>query len=128
VEIAGVIALVVVVTAVGVVLIGAGVRLKLRRRAPVPSEVFLDAGVALLTGAVVGFVLTLAADGLEERRVERSERLEAERVAGEERRDNVRWVREVASQPELDTERPELVTSKQFAGLDLAHAAFPDWT
>lgn len=73
------------------------------RRSPLVGELATDVGVALMTGAIVGLVLFVAQDAVEE-----------DRFVRDVRRDNVRFVREVASQP---TSRV-----KPFAGLDLRDA------
>ncbi|MGH9248334.1 MAG: pentapeptide repeat-containing protein [Acidimicrobiales bacterium] len=73
------------------------------RRSPLVGELATDVGVALMTGAIVGLVLFVAQDAVEE-----------DRFVRDVRRDNVRFVREVASQPAS--------RAKPFAGLDLRDA------
>jgi uncharacterized protein YjbI with pentapeptide repeats len=70
-----------------------------------------DAGVALVTGAVVGVVIFLATDSLERNLLDAQETFEEDRFERDVRRDNLRFVREVATQVGPKT--------KPFAGLDL---------
>jgi len=80
-----------------------------------------DAGVALVTGAVLGLVLLpvdedrfVREQSLEDARIEREQRREEDRTEREERRDNLRFVRDLA------TERDPV--AKPFASLDLREA------
>jgi uncharacterized protein YjbI with pentapeptide repeats len=77
----------------------------------VVSEVATDVGVALTTGAVVGLVLFAATETLERGLLDAQERIDERRVEREVQRDNVRFVREVATQPDPH--------DKPFARLDL---------
>jgi Pentapeptide repeats (8 copies) len=87
----------------GTALIAAGAGSRLSGRGQIVGEVVADAGVALITGAVIGLVLFFAQNGVEE-----------DRFTREQRRDNVRFVREVVVQPDAPT--------KPFATLDLRDA------
>jgi uncharacterized protein YjbI with pentapeptide repeats len=73
-----------------------------------------DTGVAFVTGAVLGIVVYRATDHLERSIFNAQENFEEDRFARDIRRDNVRFVREVAIQPEA--------IQKPFAGLDLRDA------
>jgi uncharacterized protein YjbI with pentapeptide repeats len=112
--------LAVVVLVVGLGLVAGSVWGRLSRQGStfvaVVSEVTTDAGIALMTGAVLGLVLFAAQDRVEENRFAREQRLEEDRIVREVRRDNVRFVREVATQRDAP--------AKPFAGLDLQDAEF----
>jgi hypothetical protein len=98
--------LAIVVLLMGLVFVGGGVWIRLSgngKRSRVVAEVLTDGGVALMTGAVVGLVLFAAQDALDE-----------DRLSREVRRDNVRFVREVATRPNA--------VAKPFTGLDLRGA------
>src|SRR5215204_3623489 len=82
------------------------------------AEAFKDAGIALLTGAVLGLVIYPIDENrldreqdFEDERADRERAFEETRAVREERRENVRFVREVVTQPD--------VASKPFASLDL---------
>jgi uncharacterized protein YjbI with pentapeptide repeats len=81
------------------------------RRHQLVASLASDAGVALVTGAVVGVVIFLATDSLERNLLDAQETFEEDRFERDVRRDNLRFVREVATQVGPKT--------KPFAGLDL---------
>lgn len=97
------------------------------KRQLVVGEMAADVGIALMTGAVVGLVLLAVQADDEEDRFER-----------ETRRDNVRFVREVAMQPDptvkpfyaLDLQDAQLggldLSGAEFAGADLSSATLID--
>jgi len=101
-----------------ILLIALGVSHGKRRAGAGPtiwSEVATDVGIALLTGLVVSASILLATEGLEERRFDH-----------ETRRDNIRFVREVATQPEVEMRpfRGLDLKEAQLAGLSLSGADF----
>ena len=65
----GIVSLTIAVLGAGVALVIAGVRARVSRRGPVVGEVLSDAGVALMTGAVLGLVLYFAQNAVEEDRI-----------------------------------------------------------
>jgi uncharacterized protein YjbI with pentapeptide repeats len=103
------------VSVVGIGLIAVGVWVgsgaSNSRRHQLVASLASDAGVALVTGAVVGVVIFLATDSLERNLLDAQETFEEDRFERDVRRDNLRFVREVATQVGPKT--------KPFAGLDL---------
>lgn len=73
-----------------------------------------DAAIALVVSVVAGTAIFAATEDLERRLLDAQEGFEESRFERDVRRDNVRFVREVATQPEP--------ASKPFAGLDLREA------
>jgi hypothetical protein len=78
------------------------------------GKIAADAGIAVLTGAIVAVPIVIATDSIEQERIREARRLEAKGIRAEIRRDNIRFVREVATQP--------VVLFKPFGELDLRHA------
>jgi pentapeptide repeat protein len=117
------------VLAIGLVLIAVSTRWRFTpgqgRRKAVASEIGMEAGLALATGAVVGALFFIATGNLEQRLVEVQDQFEEDRFAREaereedrnareDRRDDIRFVREVAIQPDAQI--------MPFAGFDLRGA------
>jgi uncharacterized protein YjbI with pentapeptide repeats len=113
--------LLVAVLGAGFLLMVRGARLRLRAggdaRAIVHGELTAETGVAITTGAVVGFVLFAATWALEENLSER-----------EARQEDVRFVREVATQPDAGAKPFDDLDLREarLAGLDLSNAHFSD--
>lgn len=82
------------------------------RSLPALGEASIEVGAALMTGAILGWVLF----PIEENRFNREQDYEEARLQREERRDNIRFVREMATERNIER--------KPFADLDLQGATF----
>jgi uncharacterized protein YjbI with pentapeptide repeats len=124
------VALAACVLSAGLGFIALGVRLRLRgandARRLVAGELAADAGLALVTGAVVGLVSFAATQDLEQGLLDVQEGLEEDRFERDARRDNVRFVREVTTQADVrDKPFAELdLRGAELGGLDLSQADF----
>lgn len=78
------------------------------------GKIAANAGLAVLTGAIIAVPIFVATQSIEDNRIAEARRLEDQHSSDAIRRDNIRLVREIATQP--------VVVIKPFGELDLGHA------